>query len=353
MFTEFFLGANSAHGFHSFYNELINLKEAEKVYILKGGPGSGKSSIMRRISEAATKSGEAVEKYLCSSDPASLDAIVIPSRKVAVVDGTSPHIIEPTYPLAVEEYINLGEFADCEAIKTKKREIQSVRDDYSTYFPHIYELTASAAHLDNELFDIALGATSIDKLHKKAAGIIKREIRGKGSKSDIKHRFLSAFSREGIHSLTNVNTNNFTSFFVLEDSFGLGQFILSPILSAALAADFSCIACQNHLIPEKLDHLLIPELSLAFITTNALLPFSGKYTKKIRLDSGLDRDIMKREKERVSRLRKSRKLIFDDISSLMQKAKLVHDDLESLYNPYIDFDAIYNLADGLSEKILK
>ena len=39
----YFLGANSPNGFYSLYDQLIDLESAQAVYLLKGGPGCGKS----------------------------------------------------------------------------------------------------------------------------------------------------------------------------------------------------------------------------------------------------------------------------------------------------------------------
>ena len=86
MYKSFFLGANSRHGFYSFYSELIDLKSDDTVYILKGGPGSGKSSLMKRVAAAAEEKGYEVERIFCSSDPDSLDGIIIPELARAVVD---------------------------------------------------------------------------------------------------------------------------------------------------------------------------------------------------------------------------------------------------------------------------
>lgn len=43
----FYLGANSPTGFYSLYDQLLEPEQAETIYILKGGPGCGKSSLMR------------------------------------------------------------------------------------------------------------------------------------------------------------------------------------------------------------------------------------------------------------------------------------------------------------------
>ena len=78
----FYLGANSPTGFYSLYDQLLEPEQAETIYILKGGPGCGKSSLMRRAS---------VEYIACSGDPDSLDAVVFPALNTAIVDGTAPH----------------------------------------------------------------------------------------------------------------------------------------------------------------------------------------------------------------------------------------------------------------------
>lgn len=88
----YFLGANSPSGFYSLYDQLIDLETARSVYLLKGGPGCGKSSLMRRVARHAEAAGCAVEYIICSGDPDSLDAIVIPELSAALVDATAPHV---------------------------------------------------------------------------------------------------------------------------------------------------------------------------------------------------------------------------------------------------------------------
>ena len=89
--VQFFLGANSPTGFYSLYDQLIDPDRARTVYILKGGPGCGKSSLMRRVGAAMAQRGLEVTYILCSGDPDSLDGVVIPALGAALVDGTAPH----------------------------------------------------------------------------------------------------------------------------------------------------------------------------------------------------------------------------------------------------------------------
>lgn len=61
--------------------------------------------------------GYNLEYMHCSSDSESLDGIVIPAKKVALLDGTAPHVVDPKNPGAVDEIINLGDFWDEEGIR--------------------------------------------------------------------------------------------------------------------------------------------------------------------------------------------------------------------------------------------
>ena len=91
MTTPFFLGANSGQGFQSLFPAFCQPEDHHDLLVLKGGPGVGKSTMMRRIGRAMEERGEDVEYLYCSGDPQSLDGVRIPRIRAAIVDGTSPH----------------------------------------------------------------------------------------------------------------------------------------------------------------------------------------------------------------------------------------------------------------------
>ena len=71
---QYFLGANSPTGFYSLYDQLLPPEQASAIYILKGGPGCGKSTLMRRVAALAQEAGYSQElgRYLleqaCKAD---------------------------------------------------------------------------------------------------------------------------------------------------------------------------------------------------------------------------------------------------------------------------------------------
>ncbi|MCC5909988.1 MAG: ATPase [Clostridiaceae bacterium] len=85
-------GGNTSLGFYSYFDHIMDLKEVSKVYILKGGPGTGKSSMMKKIGDVMVEKGYDIELHHCSADPDSVDVLVVPELKVVMLDGTAPHV---------------------------------------------------------------------------------------------------------------------------------------------------------------------------------------------------------------------------------------------------------------------
>jgi len=85
-----FPGGNTSQGFYSFYNYILG-PEGKKMFILKGGPGVGKSTFIKQVAKVMLDKGYDLEFHYCSSDNDALDGVVIPKLKIAVIDGTAPH----------------------------------------------------------------------------------------------------------------------------------------------------------------------------------------------------------------------------------------------------------------------
>lgn len=109
--TRYFLGGNTASGFVSFYGQFCRGPE-DFLWVIKGGPGCGKSSFMKTIGRAAENAGLDVEYVLCSGDPDSVDGVYLPALHTGYADGTAPHVLEAVTPGAAGLYLDLGQFYD-------------------------------------------------------------------------------------------------------------------------------------------------------------------------------------------------------------------------------------------------
>ena len=65
-----FLGSNTGEGFRGFYGDLLYGSgfgdSRQYVYILKGGPGTGKSTFIKKVASMLEKSDCDTELLLCS-----------------------------------------------------------------------------------------------------------------------------------------------------------------------------------------------------------------------------------------------------------------------------------------------
>ena len=79
--SNYFLGSNTNLGFYSYFDKILNPQKNARLYIIKGGPGSGKSTLMKRLLERFIADGDDIEKFYCSSDPNSLDGVLSLTKK--------------------------------------------------------------------------------------------------------------------------------------------------------------------------------------------------------------------------------------------------------------------------------
>lgn len=348
MQSGFFLGANSKNGFCSKYHELMNLKEAKRVFIIKGSPGCGKSTLMRSVS---ARLNTKVENIYCSSDPDSLDAVIFPKLGVALVDGTSPHVVEPTYPLAVEEYLNISEFLKPGEVALRREKIIETTDRYKRQFHRAYRLTSCAGTLQEDIGKLAEDGFDKSRLLKKAKGIVSRELRPTGNCGVKIGRFLSAISPKGYITLYDTVIEHSDRIVALHDTYGIAAPLLSAISENAVSLGHTVYECYSPLSPERLEHLILPDARLSFLTldkkNSGVLPIS----KRMHLDSMLDADHIRKNR---GKLRFGKSLSRDLIEAAcdeLKAAKLVHDELEALYHPCIDFAKVDALAETLANRL--
>ncbi len=70
-------------------------KDLERRLLIKGLPGTGKSTLMRAVGAEAEKRGFDVLYGWCGLDPTGVDLVQIPELSICLLDATKPHAYDP------------------------------------------------------------------------------------------------------------------------------------------------------------------------------------------------------------------------------------------------------------------
>ena len=122
-------------------------------------------------------------------------------------------------------------------------------------------------------------------------------------------------------------------------------------LTAATASGQDVIACPSPMDPERLEHLFIPALSLAFVTSSPTLPYPGKAYRPIRLDALLQSEPLRQLRPRLRFSGKMADVLLKEGIHCLEEAKALHDQLEAIYNPNVDFNRVDTIAAALISRL--
>ena len=337
--THFFAGANSGNGFQNLFSEIADLDNAYDFIILKGGPGIGKSTLMRELGRTMEEAGVEVEYLHCSGDPDSLDGVAFPELGCAAADGTAPHVLEPRYPAAVDRYLDLGRYYDLIAAKACAGEVRARTEEYKAAYVRAYRAMKAARAVE---LDAAAGVKfDRERAERRFRGIARRELRRENvRKGRNVRRFLGSLTCQGyVWRFDSVGTLC-RRVYELRDTFGFAGPMLEELYRQAAAKRWDTICCMSPEDPERIEHLLIPGLGLGFVSTRPGMEYDGTPFRRVRVDAMTDvsdRGAFRLKNRMVSVLR-------EEAVSALREAKAAHDALEAVYRPYADFEGVQAVA---------
>jgi len=344
--TAFFLGANMPEGFASYYGTWLDYNKLVRLYIIKGAPGNGKSCFMRRVIKKIGEKAEGHEAIFCSADPASLDGVYFPKLGVAFVDGTPPHAIEPKYPVAVECYLPLTQFINDETLARERGAVVALKEGLQDDYARLWRILTAARSLRDERRAIVSVPETLAAIRRRAVGVIRREIK-KGAAGILRKRFLSTLTPCGAVTLWDTVDAMADRVYELEDSYGLADTFLRPVLAAAEGMEV--YVCYDHTGPAgAINHLILPGLRLAFVSS----PYPGSPFRRIRLDASIPRETAGVRRHRLRFLKKAETALLEDAYGVLGETSEKHKRLEDIYNPHVDFQGVRALADVYAGKLL-
>lgn len=356
----YFPGNNTPEGFFSYYDYILKQWEADKIWCIKGGPGVGKSTFMRKIGETMLNEGHDVDFLHCSSDSDSLDGIVLRDKKIAMVDGTRPHIVDPINPGAVDTIINLGEFWNEMEIRKNRITLINTNEQLKSIFSYAYNYLAAAEKMYDNVSKAEAQRIKNVELYKIAAWIIGKELGHKElglEPGQQKRFFASAITPTGLVNYIEGLTQGYQKVYLLHSSIGSGcEKVLELLLESALFRGFDCEVYYCPMKPRtKIEHLLIPKLSIAVVTSNCyhrvLSGNCGGAVVEIDLEALSTEDVSSFQTDVVKDSIEKMNGLIQRAVNCLAIAKKEHDTLENYYIPNMDFNSIEDLRKQIENQI--
>ena len=347
----YFAGANTAQGFVSAYPHWVREEESHRVFYIKGGSGTGKSSMMKQCARAAAQTGAEVTLLLCSSDPTSADGVILRGqngRRIVILDGTAPHTADPTLPGAVGEIVDVGAGWDVSRLSAAREEICFARRQKQEAYARAYRYLSAYRSVVDGVSALLSECILHDKLRAAAARLLGHFAQGERFSEEI--RYTHALSMHGAYGL-----NTFSALAegtcAIVDVYGTGEFFLEALRDQAMDRRLTVHTSPTPACPNRLQALYFPDSKAHF----HLVPDreSGiDAARCIHMHRFIDRSALAARRAKIRFAGKCCEMLFDGALQALSDAGEQHFLLEEIYKGTMDFSVVERRTASLVEDIL-
>lgn len=352
----YFAASNSESGFHSFYSRVFP-ESLSRVYIIKGGPGTGKSSLMRRAADRAEEKGYRVEEIYCSSDPHSLDGVIAYGEAghegIAVLDGTAPHIREAMLAGARDEILYVGDFWSCDALSEQRDRIEQLSRMRREAFLRLYRYLQAAGQCVRNMEGAISDGVDMRKIKETVTSILTGYPIGSGVAEKI--TLMRSVSMSGAYRFHTMEDEADTVY-LLRDCGGIAYRMLGELYAQAQKRHMQMWLSFDPLIPDRLDGIYLPESRQAFLSVEDPLAYrespEGKKVHRISLRRYVSADTLTRASTALATAGRGRDRMMQAAYEVLSEIRETHFTLEKIYKETMDFAALNDRTEKWLEKIL-
>ncbi len=345
----YFAASNSKSGFVSYYQEVFRAARIGHIWAIKGGPGTGKSRFLRDVANVGAEEGWSSEYIYCSSDPDSLDAVILTregKQGIALLDATAPHLFEPICPGAWEDIVNLGAFWNGDLLSARRAEIERLNREKGDAYRRAYRYLSGYG--DMRANRDSLAAPYIRK--GKIAVLAQKLLR------EIPEGELYSARPALIHSLGMRGEVGFDTYFrqakeiyVVGDCHGAAQYFMRELGRLAIEKRLAIRISYDPVEGEKIDGLFLCQSGFAFVVCpEAECDYPHVSLSMRRF---VDTASMRRVRGEICFNDRICRALRGEAIEALEKVREVHFRLEDIYSAAMDFDAKEAFTKSFCEKL--
>lgn len=339
----FLASANGYTGFKSYFDSIFDPKDYLKIFVLKGGPGTGKSSLMKHIAKIGGEKSVSVELFYCSSDPASLDGVVLEkeNKRIAVIDGTAPHERDARLPGAIDEIVPLGMGFDTGALEKEKETIKQLNDNKLYYYSEAYKYLSISSLFDTNIAAEMTSRVDFTSLNDIARIELKEIFSSKYNKKST--RLVSHFSKYGLsgfNTLYNISDRVIS----ISGPFSSPFYFLNNVCEMLDDNSIGYMRIPHPLNGKYTEAIYFPDIRISLLA-------NGNSAESISLcDHNNDIDKIANDPKLIEMDRDRLKYLNFAATSL-SKASDYHFKLEDIYVKSMNFNIVDRIREKLIERI--
>ena len=339
----YFAASNSGQGFKNYYEEIFG--DSDRIFVIKGGPGTGKSRFMSEVAEYATARGRKCERYYCSSDPNSLDGIRLcrDRETISVIDGTPPHAWEPRLPGVRDEIVNLGEFWNDDLLRQRSDEIKTIDERKSELWREAYRWLSGSLDMCESIKRTSVKYIDGSALCDVAEDILKGIDDGEEFKTQT--ALISSVGMYGRVSLGEYFARA-DELYIVKDYFISGHILLTELLALARKKKLSVRISYDPVDAERMDGIFFDRSRLCVVVSDASVEREYKSIDMrdlCHIDGDGILSVKYAERVRVAML--------DGACDTLEEINRLHFELEKIYSTAMDFEAKEAFTRGFCKKI--
>lgn len=390
----YFAASNSSEGFVSYFEDCFGARSGiDRLYVLKGGPGTGKSRFLRTVGQYAVRRGWRTVYYYCSSDPNSLDGLRLSGsgrQDIGLIDGTAPHAWELTLPGARENIVELGQFWNSDTLHAQRERIAAYGAVKAAAYTRTFRWLRAAGEAQRVLDSLVNPAADSARLDRLAArllhgkrdaedGISGRRTSGKRRAEAVApdqptvriglRRAYSMAGRVRFDTFERLACGQFDGkdasgrvtagrTLCVGDRYGIGYLLTEALRREAVRRGLRTVISYDPLLHDRIDGLYIPEEHLSVLTdtqhdcTCGGDPAVCETVKALSLRRYVDAEQLRRRRPAIREATALREALLEGAERSLAEAADAHFALEAVYSAAMDFPAKERMTERFCAEVL-
>lgn len=268
--------------------------------------------------------------------------------------------MDPINPGAVDTIIHLGDYWNEEGIRRNRVTVIDTNERLKRTYERVYNYLGAAGKMYDNVAQIYDMGMRREEIYKIAARMINRELSHReisAKLGDCKKYFASGITPAGCESYLETLISHCDKIYLFHAPVGVSsEKILALFGESALyrGYDIECYYCAMR-PGEKVEHLVVPNLSLACVTSNDYhrVDREGLLGQVVEIDLAktLDREAMEFQEDIRQDSERRMKELFDRAVECLNLTKQEHDLLEAQYIPNMDFAKVEQVRQDVLAQI--